>query len=297
MKNLLKLIVALALLVWGVVAAVQRALPVWLQDIVALQAPVLTGSAAGVEHAAVDWRQRVVSYSGVRIDNPTVFPQDFPLARVATLAVVLPADFEPDWHRDSLLPAVLPIESLTLDDVLLDYDMDTEAGNLRNVRERINRAAVEGMRQRLNASGNVDAVMPQLVDVKQLRISGIQVNAHGESRPERQKKFLLPDVILENPGAGAVTPAEIVDVATRALMDSVQVQALAQGVVEPPKVEDETRGGVRQRTVRRSAADDEGFQQQEQPQSEGKGKKFFKEVGSGFKQVGKGIGNLFKRDK
>ena len=299
MKKLLLLIVALGGLAWGAVECARRAVPVFLVDMIAVHGPAITRTAMAVKDAALDPEVRAVRYAELHVEGARDFPAATAALDAATLELHLPADFKPDVGRLSLLPDMQVVDSVVMDGLTLQYDIESEGGNLRQLRTAISEAAAEGMRQRLNARNRPDdtAPAPQRVVVNTLTLSKIQVRARSLDRPDRQKTFLVSEIRLRDIGKASdgVTWPEVVDVASRRLMDDIQREALLQGVIEPPRPQ---AVAAPRDTARRGASRSGGATDTQDAgagDTQGNGNGTIKDIGRGVKKIGQEFGKGLQR--
>lgn len=304
MKKLLLLLMVLAGLGWGIREGAQRALPVWLADMVSVHGPAITRTATDVARAQFDLPTRQLRYEELRVAGVRNYPATLGALDAESVVVQMPPDFALDFSRPSLLPPVQAVDSVTLDGVTLYYDIDSEGGNLRQLRLRISDAAAEGMRQRLNARNRGEeaaAASPQRVIVNALALTGIQVRARSVDNQDRQKTFLVGDIRMRDIGKateGATWP-EVIDLVSRRLVDDIHREALLQGVIEPPRVEIVTPGRDATRRPARSTRSD-GTAADETAgdtsgDSSGNGNGTIKDIGQGVKKIGREFGKGIRR--
>jgi hypothetical protein len=259
---------------------------------------------AGVQ---VDWGQKSLVVNSLDVANFTADVKAASDARlvlhVATCNAQLSGLARPDWGAKSLMPSILVFDSMGMDKVTLSYDIDSEGGNMRSLSDRLSVVAGNAMKNRLNAIAAGGDQNSQLFIIDALNASDIRVEARSIQNPSRNKVITIQDVILRDIGRleNGISFDEVVDKVSRILIENVEREVLAQGVIEiKPVIAPTTEETVvkKRRKVSREYRDaNVEPEPAQQAPAGGKTKKFFKEVGGGFKQVGKGIGNLFRRDK
>ncbi|HQQ63642.1 MAG TPA: hypothetical protein PLF22_08710 [Pseudomonadales bacterium] len=269
----------------------------------------IAGTGVTVAGADVDWRQhrlllRALDIANMVADGKPATDGSLLAIHASGCTAQLSSLVKLDWHARGVLPKVLQFDSMGLDQVTLAYDIDSEGENLHSLRNRLSMVAGNAMKDRINAVTGTPTTAEenpaQLFIVDSLKISGIRIDARSAQNPSRNKMIALNDVTLRDVGRmeGGVTAEEIIDQLSRVLAETVDREVLAQGVIVIKPVVVQTQEDIvvkkRRKAIRESAAEPEPT---EPAPAEGKTRKFFKEVGTGFKQVGKGIGNLFKRDK
>lgn len=308
-KFLLKIFLACCLVVVLSLPVLHRASVTFLQDMIRLHGAAITGTALSVTETQLDWRHRAVHVDGMDIANPAVAgnqPNGL-AAHLVDCTMRLSVLVQPDWHANGLMPPVLLLDSIGVGQLTLAYDIDTEGENLHALRTRLATVAGDVLRDRLNATANTSGASVenarQLFIVDSLKVAGIRIEGRSIQNPSRNKIIALGDIELRDVGRmeNGITFEEIIDQLSRVLMDSVDREALAQGLIEikpvAVPVQEESVVKKRRKIVREARDDVADSSAAEPAPQEGKTKRFFKEVGGGFKQVGKGIGNLFKRDK
>ena len=297
MKVIFKILLACGLLVWLALPAMREAENVFLQDMVQLHGASLTGVAVSAAGTAIDWRQKTLRIATLEVANTGAYSK---LTHTAVSALhagdcslQLPAATGFDRSTHSFLPSVLPVELLEMRQVVLYYDIDSEGGNLRDLRMPVSAAASIGLKDRINAAANGGELLMPLFRADMVRVTEIQVDARSMQNPSRNKVFPMRELVLRDVGKleNGVTFAEVVDRTSRALMDEVQREALAQGVIEikRPVVPKDESVKKRRATVADETEDASAEKQ------EGGVKKAAHSVGKGFKDLGHGISRGFKQ--
>lgn len=289
MKILLKVLLVLPLALWLLWSAVVRGVPSFLQDMASLHASILTGRPVSSADPLIDLSQRRVEWRDWKISAGQ--SGESALVKIANLDMQFPVGFRPAFDSAAVLPSPLYLDAIAVDGVVLDYDIDSAAAPLRSLRLQLSAASSNGLRDRLNAGSRRGEVL-QLLVVNRLQVRNIVVRAHSASDPSLSKSFAVGNLVLDRLGAGenGVSVAEIIDRVSRALMDEVQRQAVLQGVVD---------GGENDEQKKMRASRDRGTVSQEQEEAaqyeNGKVKKAAQAVGQGFKDLGRGFRQGWKK--
>lgn len=289
MKMLLKVLLVLPLVLWLLWSAVSRGVPSFLQDMASLHASVLTGRQVNAADPVIDWNQRRVEWRDWKVAPGQ--SGESALVRIANLQLQLPVDFRPVLDSAAILPSPLHVDEIAVDGVVLDYDMDSAAASLRSLRLQLSTASSIGLRDRLNA-GSRGGELLQLLVINRLQVRNIMVQARSSNDPSLSKSFAVGNLVFDRLGAGenGVSVAEIIDRVSRVLMDEVQRQAVLQGVADSGESDE-------QRKLRNSR--DRGAVSQEQDEAaqdeNGKVKKAAQAVGQGFKDLGRGFRQGWKK--
>lgn len=290
MKFLFRLLLA-ALIALGILwFGVTRGLPVFLSDMLRVHGAAMVGSAMTVRDSAIAWENRHASFSGIDL-----FPVgDYAatgsaVARVGRLDLQLPVTFMPEPAGATMMPEVLALDAVVAANIELSYDVDTVGGNLRLLRQQLSVAASESLRDRLNVREG-DKMTRQLFVVRRMLLQDITINAQSLENPQKSRRFSVAAIEFANMGANenGMTAAEILDQASRKLVDEIQRQAILQGVIELRREADAraARGGD-------PASGDDGDNAAVQKE-ENRVKKAAKQVKEGFQDLGRGIKRGFR---
>lgn len=289
MKILLKILLVLPLVLWLVWSAVAQGVPLFLQDMAYLHASIMTGREVSSSRPEIDWRQRRLQWPDWKI--AAAQPAGPALVTIANIEIQMPIDFQPIFERAAMLPSPLHLDLIAVDGVVLDYDVDSDAASLRSLRLQLSTAASNGLRDRLNA-GSRGAELLQLLIVNRLQVRNIKVQARSAGEPLWSKTFAVGNLSFDRIGAseGGVTVAEIGDRVCRIMMDEVQRQAILQGVAD--NGEGDSRKKLRGARDGGAGSD---LQDDVDRDENGRVKKAAQAVGQGFKDLGRGFKQGWKK--
>jgi hypothetical protein len=229
MKILFQVVIAFALMLWLSISSVDLIGRFFIKDTAELYGSSIMGSDVQFKDFSVSWLEKSVSLRD--ICSPA--QANSSLFCAGSILVQFQSDFSPDLKRESFFAELWMIDAIQIKDIVLFYDIDSEGSGLNNQKLRLSELSAGAMRDRLNAKAKNTAV-PLLMEVKNLQVSGIKVDARSQKNPDLSKVFFISDMAFAEVGSqeGGITAAEILDRITRGITDKVQTEAEKQGLIE-----------------------------------------------------------------
>jgi hypothetical protein len=292
MKTLLKIFFAFVVFAGLFGSAIGIGVRIFLADVVSSHGMALLGAPFSVSNPEIDYRAKSIIWPDWKIVNAVGSNAVSPIVSVSSVTIQLPLDFALDWRFAGLVPSPMHIKTVTIDGIILSYDIDAEAESLNVLKRRISAAAETAMRDRLNAVTK-DQNANQSFIIDELILSGIAIDAYSILSPEKKQRISVKQIGLGGLGVEeqGLYASEIVDRVTKQLIDRVKQEAISHGLVEVKPVIAPTKKTTRRKS---DVVTDENNDSQIENE-EGGAKKAVKAVGRGFKKVGQSIGNGFKK--
>ena len=237
MKLLAKIIIALALTVLLCIPVLQQISNDFLRDTLVLHGSGISGSPVTIQSISADWRNKSVAISRLEISLP-LSGKTIPTVQIDSSTWQWEKSLQLKPASNNLLPEILSIDELTLQDILVVYDADSEGGNLVTLRKSIADSANAYLRQRLNAANSTSAEMPQRITIHKLQLKNIRIDARSTLDNTRQKIFSVSDRQYTDVGMpeNGISIPEAINMITEDMSATIHQQALAQGVITPPEI-------------------------------------------------------------
>jgi hypothetical protein len=193
-----------------------------------------------------------------------------------SVSLSLPSEFSLAWQANGLLPDFLQIDLIDIQALSVVYDIDSVGGNLRDLRARLSGMSAAAMKDRLD-NGAKSRVKASLLHIREVKVSGITVNANSQKNPARSRAFSVKDMVLPDVGGQGAVSSEVAGQIVRAIADKVDAEAISQGIV-PVMPTSQAR-------PRHQSPDDDQAAQGE----ESSAGKAVRSIGEGFKKAGSGL--------
>jgi len=264
----------------------------FLADVVGAHGRALFGLPFTVQTPEIDYRKKLVTWSGWKIINPGDRNAASPIVSIASVTMQLPLEFKPDWHSAGFIPSPMHIKKVILEGVTLSYDIDSEAEALNLLKSRISATAETAMRDRLNAAAK-DENSYQSFFIDEIILTGVVIDAVSRHSPSKSQQIDMKQIAVSGLGIEeqGLHGVEIVDRVSRLLMDGVKQKASLHGLVDVKPVIAPTKNTTRRKSDVVTSEKNDG----EVKGEEGGAKKAVKAVGRGFKKAGQSIGQGFKK--
>lgn len=237
MKLLVKILITLLLTVLLCLPVLQKISNDFLRDTISLHGSSISGNPVTIQGVSSDWWKKSVEISNLEI-NLSQSGNTTPAVQVKSSMLQWEKALSLKPSSNHVLPEILSLDELMLQDLLIVYDADSEGGNLIPLRKNIADSANAYLRQRLNATNNTSAEMPQRFTIHKLQLKNIRIDARSTLDNTRKKTFPVSDLQYTDVGMpeNGISMPEVINMIAGDISATIHQQALAQGIITPPEI-------------------------------------------------------------